>query len=62
MTYSQSSNPSSRHYLDQTRLYSEKKSKPILFDERAILADPNLIVTRVCAPAKSDRCARFVSP
>ena len=62
MTYSQSSNPSSPHYLDQTRLYSEKKSKPILFDERAILADPNLSVTRVCAPIKSDRCARFVSP
>jgi acyl-homoserine-lactone acylase len=49
MTYSQSDNPSSPYYLDQARLYSEKKSKPILFSERDILADPNLSVRRVTA-------------
>jgi acyl-homoserine-lactone acylase len=59
MAYSQSSNPSSPYYLDQVRLYSQKQSKPILFHERAIAADPNLRVTRVCSPAKSFECARF---
>lgn len=50
MTYSQSDNPRSPYYLDQVKLYSEKKSKPILFSERDILADPNLEITRVGAP------------
>ena len=52
MTYSQSDNPSSPYYLDQVKLYSEKKSKPILFSERDILADPNLQITRVPLPAR----------
>jgi acyl-homoserine-lactone acylase len=47
MTYSQSDNPSSPYYLDQVQLFSQKKSKPILFSERDILADPNLEITRV---------------
>lgn len=45
MTYSQSNNPASPHYADQTKLFSAKKSKPMLFDEAAIKADPNLKVT-----------------
>ena len=49
MSYSQSNNPQSAHHVDQTKLFSEKKSKPILFKERAILADPNLVVTRLCS-------------
>lgn len=40
--YSQSTNPTSPHYADQTKLWAEKKSKPILFREQDILADPNL--------------------
>lgn len=47
MTYSQSNNPASPNYADQTTLFSAKQSKPILFDEAAILADPNLKVTKV---------------
>lgn len=47
MTYSQSNNPNSPNYSDQTRLFSQKKSKPILFDEAAILADPKLKVTKL---------------
>jgi acyl-homoserine-lactone acylase len=47
MTYSQSSNPSSPNYSDQTKLFSQKQSKPILFDEAAIQADPNLKVTKL---------------
>ena len=46
MTYSQSANPQSPHYSDQTRLFSQKQSKPMLFDEAAIKADPNLKVTK----------------
>src|SRR5690606_5267264 len=30
MSYSQANNPGSPYYVDQTRLFSEKKSKPIL--------------------------------
>ena len=44
-TYSQTDNPNSPHYADQTKLFSAKKSKPILFDEAAIAADPNLTTT-----------------
>ena len=41
---SQSDNPDSPHHADQTLLFSEKKSKPVLFDEAAILADRRLEV------------------
>ena len=47
MTYSQSANPLSPNYSDQTTLFSQKKSKPMLFDEAAITADPNLKVTKL---------------
>lgn len=45
---SQSDNPDSPNHADQTLLFSEKKSKPVLFEEADIGADPNLRVTRVC--------------
>ena len=48
-SYSQSNNPESANYADQTRLFSEKKTKPILFDEAAILADSNLKVAKICS-------------
>ena len=47
MTYSQSANPDSPNYADQTKLFSQKRSKPMLFTEAEILADPNLTVTKL---------------
>ncbi|MFC4312788.1 penicillin acylase family protein [Steroidobacter flavus] len=58
MTYGQSDNPASPYSLDQVQLFSQKKSKPMLFSEQEILADPNLKLTRVCAPAGSFECSR----
>lgn len=42
VTYSQSTNPASPHFADQTRLYSDKVWVDMKFDEAAILADPHL--------------------
>src|SRR5439155_6539429 len=41
LTFSQSSNPASPFYGDQTRLFSQKKSKEILFSDSQIASDPN---------------------
>ncbi|WP_229399577.1 acylase [Micromonospora okii] len=43
LTYSQSANPNSPWYADQTRLYSGKGWDTIKFTERQLRADPNLI-------------------
>ena len=40
LSYSQSENPRSRHYDDQTRLYSRKRWLPMRFTERQIRRDP----------------------
>jgi acyl-homoserine-lactone acylase len=45
---SQSDNPDSPNHSDQTVLFSRKMSKPILFQDAAIRADPNLKVERIC--------------
>ncbi len=42
MAYSQSDNPESPHFTDQTRLYAEKKWRPVLFDTQDILNDPQM--------------------
>jgi acyl-homoserine-lactone acylase len=42
LSYSESTNESSRHFSDQTRLFSESRYRPILFTEDEILGDPNL--------------------
>ncbi|HKE05058.1 MAG TPA: penicillin acylase family protein [Blastocatellia bacterium] len=42
MTYSQSGDPASPLYYDQTELFSAKKWRRILFTEAEIKADPNL--------------------
>jgi acyl-homoserine-lactone acylase len=42
LTYSQSTNPNSPYYADQTRLYSEKGWDTIKYTEAQIAADPNL--------------------
>ena len=39
LTYSQSGDPSSEHYYDQTVLYSKKQWRPILFSEEDVAAD-----------------------
>ncbi|MGI8609794.1 MAG: penicillin acylase family protein [Candidatus Dormibacteria bacterium] len=48
LTYSQSANPSSPYYADQTQMFSQKKWVTDLFCEGQILADPNL-TTRTIA-------------
>jgi len=40
LTYSQSENPRSPYYADQTRLFSEQKWLPMRFTERQIRSDP----------------------
>lgn len=47
LTYSQSGDPSSPLFYDQTQLFSEKKWRRILFTEADIKADPNLKTIRV---------------
>lgn len=47
LTYSQSGDSGSPHYLDQTELFSAKRWRPILFTEAEIRADPKLSVTIV---------------
>ena len=42
MTYGQSGDPESPHFSDQTRLFSSKTWRPILFDQADIMSDPNL--------------------
>ena len=39
LAYSQSDNPDSQHFADQTELFSKKQWRPILFTEKAIAAD-----------------------
>ncbi|WP_406481166.1 penicillin acylase family protein [Streptomyces sp. NBC_01615] len=47
LTYSQSSNPNSPHYSDQTRLFSGEKWVTSRFCEKDILSSPGLRVVRV---------------
>jgi acyl-homoserine-lactone acylase len=43
LTYSQSAEPDSPWFSDQTELFSQKQWRPILWNEADIAADPNLI-------------------
>ena len=45
LTYGQSGDPSSPHYADQTRLFSQKDWRPILFNEADILTDTKSVKT-----------------
>ncbi|GMU07873.1 acylase [Corallococcus caeni] len=47
LTYSQSGDPKSPHYADQTLLFSQKKWRPILFTDAQIAGDANLAETTV---------------
>ncbi len=42
LRYSQSENPSSAHYADQTRLYAQERWLPLRFTEREIKGDPDV--------------------
>ena len=42
MTCSQSLDPASPHYDDQSRLYATGQLRPVLFEEAEIMADPEL--------------------
>ncbi|WP_437306246.1 acylase [Sorangium sp. So ce388] len=50
LTYSQSSDPESPYFADQTELFSQKTWRPVLFTQAAIEADPELVVKEVSAP------------
>jgi acyl-homoserine-lactone acylase len=47
LTYSQSDDPSSPYYADQTRLFSNKQWRRILYREDDILADPGIELEQV---------------
>lgn len=42
LTYSESSDPDSPHFADQTQRFSEKQWRPVVFTEDEIAADPEL--------------------
>jgi len=47
LTYSESGDPTSPHYYDQTELYSMKKWRKVLFSEKDIASDPNLKTKKI---------------
>ena len=52
LTYSESSNPVSPHFADQTKLFSKKEFLPDRFCPAQIAADPNLQAVTVTAPVR----------
>lgn len=51
LTFSQSPNPESPYFADQTEMWSDKITKRMLFAEQDILGDPNLETRVVCSGA-----------
>ena len=51
LTYSQSTNPNSPYFADQTRMFSNKEWVDEAYCEAEIAADPNLEVTEISEPA-----------
>ena len=47
LRYSQSENPRSEHYADQTRLYAQERWLPLRFTDRQIKADPGFTHAKV---------------
>ena len=47
LSYSESDNPASPHFIDQTALFSEQKWRPLVFREADIAADPALSTREV---------------
>ena len=50
LSYSQSAEPDSPWFSDQTERFSQKQWRPMLWNEADIAADPNLMVYEVSAP------------
>ncbi|MFY2558181.1 penicillin acylase family protein [Corallococcus terminator] len=50
LAYSGSTDPASTHFADQTRLFSKKQLRPVLFERKDILADPELNTTQLVVP------------
>ena len=50
LSYSESSDPDSAHYSDQTKLFSSSSYRPVLFTESDIKADKNLKTTELKIP------------
>lgn len=50
MTYSQSEDPESPWFVDQTELYATQRMRPILYREADIAADPNLVEETLAYP------------
>ena len=55
LTYSQSGDPTSEHFTDQTWLFSRKEWRPVLFRDDDINSDPNLETYRVSARQTQER-------
>ena len=47
LTYSQSGDPRSPQFFDQTELFGAKQWRPILFTDKEIRADPALVIMKV---------------
>ena len=47
LTYSQSENPESKHYDDQTKLFSKSEFVPMLYTNKEIRSDPKLKITKL---------------
>ena len=47
LTYSQSANPNSPHFADQTRMFSNKEWVDPAFCESEVLAEPGIVNERV---------------
>ena len=54
LSYSQSAEPDSGWFLDQTQLYSQKQWRPMLWHEADIVADPNLIEYTISSPIEPE--------
>jgi acyl-homoserine-lactone acylase len=52
LTYGESSNPTSPHFADQTKLFSKKEWLPDLFCQSQLAADPHLQVVTVSSRAR----------
>jgi acyl-homoserine-lactone acylase len=47
LTYSQSADPESKHYDDQTKLFSKSEFVPMLYTNKEIRSDPKLKITKL---------------
>jgi acyl-homoserine-lactone acylase len=55
LTTSESRDPASPHYLDQTLLFSQKKLRDVLFRDKQIDADPEVTLTTISGPRSGSK-------